>query len=90
MSSTVHNIRFRRDHRWTREHMSAYLDSELRTELRVRFEHHTAECPQCRAVLSQLQRMLDLLETVPKLEPIGGGSAIASAVLRRLDEPATD
>jgi anti-sigma factor RsiW len=90
MSSISHEVSFRRDHRWTREHMSAYLDSELRTELRARFEHHTAECPQCRAVLSQLRRMLDLLENVPKLEPTADGAAIASAVLRRLHEPASD
>ena len=90
MSSISHEIRFRRDHRWTREHMSAYLDSELGAELRVRLEHHAAECPQCRAVLSQLQRMLDLLETVPRPEPTADGSAIASAVMRRLHEPAID
>jgi hypothetical protein len=34
--------------------------------------------------------MLELLETVPEPEPIGGGSAITRAVLRRLHEPATD
>jgi anti-sigma factor RsiW len=90
MSSISHEIRFRRDHRWTREHMSAYVDSELQVELRVRFEHHTAECPQCRAVLSQLRRMLGLLETASKPGPTTDGSAIASAVLRRLHEPATD
>lgn len=90
MSSISHEIRFRRDHRWTREHMSAYLDSELRAELRGRFEHHTAECPQCRAVLSQLRRMLDLLETVSQPEPTADGSAFASAVMRRLHEPAGD
>jgi predicted anti-sigma-YlaC factor YlaD len=90
MSSISHEVSFRRDHRWTREHMSAYLDTELRTELRARFEHHTAECPQCRAVLSQLRRMLELLETVPKPEPTADRSAITGAVLRRLDEPARD
>jgi anti-sigma factor RsiW len=90
MSSISQEIRFRRDHRWTREHMSAYLDAELRAELRVRFEHHTAECPQCRAVLSQLRRMLDLLESASKPEPTADGSAIASAVMRRLHEPAID
>jgi anti-sigma factor RsiW len=70
--------------------MSAYLDSELRAELRVRFEHHTAECPQCRAVLNQLRRMLDLLETVSYPAPTADGSTIASAVLRRLHEPSSD
>jgi predicted anti-sigma-YlaC factor YlaD len=90
MNSPWHEIRFRLDHRWTRMHMSAYLDSELQTQLAARLEHHTAECPQCRAVLSQLRRMLVLLEAVPVPLPAVDGTAIATAVIQRLNAPATD
>jgi anti-sigma factor RsiW len=68
--------------------MSAYLDSETRTQLRVRIDRHTAECPECRAVLSELRRMLDWLKAMP--EPAVDGPAITSAVMRRLYEPAAD
>jgi len=55
MSSLWHELRFRRDHRWTPPHMSAYLDSDLRMQARARLEHHTAECPECRSVLGELR-----------------------------------
>ena len=88
MSTLWHELRFRRDHRWTPPHMSAYLDSDLRTRARARLEHHTAECPECRSVLDDLRRMLALLQSAPPPEPVADGPAIATAVLRRLHEPA--
>jgi anti-sigma factor RsiW len=88
MSSLWHELRFRRDHRWTPPHMSAYLDSDLRTQARARVQRHTAECPECRSVLDSLRRMLDLLQSAPLPEPPADVPAIASAVLRRLHEPA--
>ncbi len=90
MNPAWHEIRFRRDHRWTRLHMSAYLDSELQTQLIARLEQHTAECPQCHAVLSQLHRMLILLEAVPAPLPAVDVTAIATAVIQRLNASATD
>ncbi len=68
--------------------MSAYLDSDLATQARARLERHTAECPECRAVLDDLRQMLALLQSAPAPEPVANGPAIASAVLRRLHEPA--
>jgi anti-sigma factor RsiW len=70
--------------------MSAYLDSELRTQLRVRLEQHTADCPQCHVVLGELRRMLALLRAVPEPVRVIGGPTIATAVSRRLHEPAAD
>ncbi len=67
--------------------MSAYLDLEMRTRLRARLERHTAECPQCRAVLGELRRMLALLESAPVPEPVIDGPALASRVARQLHEP---
>ncbi len=90
MNSLWHELRFRRDHRWTPAHMSAYLDSDLRTQARARLVHHTAECPECRSILDDLQHMLGLLRSAPAPEPAAGGPAIATAVLRRLHEPADD
>jgi anti-sigma factor RsiW len=68
--------------------MSAYLDSDLRRHARARLERHTAQCPECRSVLHELRYMLTLLHSAPAPEPVAGGPAIASAVLRRLHEPA--
>jgi hypothetical protein len=88
MNTLWHEPRFRRDHRWAPSHMSAYLESDLRTQARTRLEHHTADCPECRGVLDDLRHMLVLLHSVPLAEPATDGSAIATAVLRRLHESA--
>ncbi len=88
MSNVWHKLRFARDHRWTPPHMSAYLDSDLAIAARARLERHTAECSECRGVLGDLRRMLALLHSAPPVEPVAGGPAIATAVLRRLHEPA--
>jgi anti-sigma factor RsiW len=87
MSRLWHELRFWRDHRWTPPHMSAYLDSDLRTHARVRLERHTAECTECRGVLDDLRHMLVLLQSAPPPEPVADVPAIAGAVLRRLHEP---
>jgi anti-sigma factor RsiW len=68
--------------------MSAYLDSDLRTQTRARLERHTAECPECRSVLDDLRRLLALLHSAPPPEPVTDGPAIATAVMRRLHESA--
>ena len=83
-----HQLRFRRDHRWTPPHMSAYLDRELAARGRARVERHTLECSDCRGVLDDLRQMLALLQNAPPPEPVIDGSATATAVLRRLHEPA--
>jgi anti-sigma factor RsiW len=68
--------------------MSAYLDLELPAGARGRLERHTAQCPECRGVLEDLARMLELLRSSVAPEPVAGVSAIAGAVMRRLHEPA--
>ena len=88
MSTLWHELRFRREHRWTPPHMSAYLDTDLRTQARARLEHHTAECPECRSVLADLRLMLALLLSAPPPKPLADQPAIAIAVLRRLHESA--
>jgi anti-sigma factor RsiW len=66
--------------------MSAYLDSDLRAGARGRLERHTAQCRECRSVLEDLARMLELLRRAP--EPAAGVPEVAGAVMRRLHEPA--
>jgi anti-sigma factor RsiW len=88
MNAHWHKLRFRRDHRWTPPHMSAYLDSDLRTQARARLEHHTAECRECRSVLDDLRQLLAFLHSAPPPEPVADGPAITTAVLRRLHESA--
>lgn len=88
MSPLWNEMRFRRDHRWTPPHMSAYLDADLRAHARARIERHSAACPECRRILDDLRRMLALLHSAPSPDPGTGRPAIATAVLRRLHEPA--
>jgi anti-sigma factor RsiW len=88
VSNVWHRLRFMRDHRWTPPHMSAYVDADLPAAARARLERHTAECPDCRGVLGELRRMLVLMHSALSPEPVAGGRAIATAVLRRLHEPA--
>ena len=87
MSTFWHELRFRRDHRWTPPHTSAYLEADLSVGARERLERHTAECLECRRVLDDLRRMLALLQGALRPEPPADGPAIATAVLRRLHEP---
>jgi anti-sigma factor RsiW len=88
MSPLWHELRFRRDHRWTPPHMSAYLDYDLSAWARARLQRHTEECPECRRVLDDLQRMLVLLQGARPPDPAADVPEITSAVLRRLHEPA--
>jgi len=88
VSNFWHELRFRRDHRWTPNHMSAYLESDLSAGARARLERHTAECLDCRSVLEDLRRILALLHEAPRPEPLADGPTVATAVLRRLHEPA--
>ena len=87
MSEFVSRVRFRRDHRWAPDRMSAYLDEELESSRRSRMERHTEECAECRRLLDGLRRMLGTLHRLPT--PDGGANAlqIATSVRARLREP---
>ncbi|HEY2200888.1 MAG TPA: zf-HC2 domain-containing protein [Solirubrobacteraceae bacterium] len=88
MSPLWHELRFRRDHRWTPPHISAYLDLDLSAGARARLERHTAQCAECRSILEDLRHMLARLHSAPAPEPVADVAAIAGAVSRRLHEPA--
>jgi anti-sigma factor RsiW len=83
MINVRYRVRFMLDHRWARGRMSEYLDDELATPQRRRMERHAGDCPECRALLRGLGRMLAVLHQLP----IGNDAPdLASAVRRRLRE----
>lgn len=49
------------DHRFTRAHAAEYLDGEVSPAVAARVERHASICPQCRALIESLRRMLDAL-----------------------------
>jgi anti-sigma factor RsiW len=87
MSNVLHRARFILDHRWVPGHMSAYVDGELAMRSRARIERHIVECPECRAVLRSLRRMLGLLQGLPRASATREAPDIAAAVRARLHEP---
>jgi anti-sigma factor RsiW len=47
-----------RDHRWTQDRLSDYIDGDLGSSERRRVEEHVHWCPECRRVLESLRRTL--------------------------------
>lgn len=77
-------LRFMREHRWSNEHLSDYIDRELEDPERRRFEEHIGACPQCHRILATLRRTLE------SLGALGGvaGPGVAADVLQRFREEA--
>lgn len=75
--------RFMRDHAWTHEHLSGYIDDELGDRERERVEKHIGMCPQCRRVLATLRRTLAGLGSLMSPPPPPG---LADSVIGRLNE----
>jgi anti-sigma factor RsiW len=76
--------RFMREHEWTHEHLSDYLDGELRDRERARVEEHVGMCPQCRRVLATLRKTLKGLGSLmsPPAPP-----GLSDSIIGRLNEP---
>jgi anti-sigma factor RsiW len=87
MSGVLYRARFRRDHRWTPNHMSAYVDAELARGERGRMERHLDECGECRRLLAGLRATLDVLHRLPAPSGGAGTLQLVSAVRARLREP---
>ena len=68
------------DHRFTKSHASGYIDGELDRPERERIERHTSVCPQCRALLASLRRMIEELPRLSRAPRAG----VADGVLDRL------
>jgi anti-sigma factor RsiW len=87
MSTILHRVRFRLDHRWAPAHMSDYLDAELSSERRQRMERHVGECQECHRVLAGLRALLGTLHGLPTPDSELDAQRIAASVRLRLDEP---
>ncbi|MGI8726873.1 MAG: anti-sigma factor family protein [Solirubrobacterales bacterium] len=85
MIGLLRRLLFRREHRWTHQHLSDYLDRELDPGERERIEAHMSVCPQCRRVLATLRRTLEGLRGIGA-PPTAGASAsgIAERVIAGL------
>jgi hypothetical protein len=76
--------RFWRDHRWTPDRMSDYLDGELAPAERSRVERHVGECAECRRVIAGLTRVVEALHLMPPPEPGRDLIGFAGSVQMRL------
>ncbi len=77
-----HPLRFHRDHRFTMEHASEYLDGELPEPDCRRVDQHTGVCPGCRRLVESLRRTIAGLAGLR--EPRPGGEDVAAGVIARL------
>ncbi|TMK25730.1 MAG: zf-HC2 domain-containing protein [Actinobacteria bacterium] len=51
----------RRDHAWSQQHLSHYLDGDLGWRARRRLQLHAAECPDCSLGIRALRALVRLL-----------------------------
>jgi len=77
-------MRFRRDHRFTAEHASDYLDGDLHDAGRECVEQHARFCPKCHELLASLRRTVDALGALGRAERHGAGADVAPMVIDRL------
>ena len=61
ITSFFRRRRFMRDHRWTQDHLSSYIDRDLEAGGRARVDRHTELCPECRRALARLKRTVQAL-----------------------------
>ena len=87
VTGLFHRLRFKRDHRWSGEHMSEYVDGELPEGARERIERHLAECEDCEGLLGSLRGIIGGLAALRR-ERRGGASvapAVAAGVRARIE-----
>lgn len=51
------------------DHLSDYLDGELREDLRALIDAHRGQCPPCEAFIRTLQRTVEAVRAQPR-EPL--------------------
>jgi predicted anti-sigma-YlaC factor YlaD len=73
-------LRFLRDHRFTEQHASDYLDGDLPARGRRRIEEHASMCPHCRRMLETLRQTLKGLAALREAQTAG----VAASVIERL------
>ena len=82
MIGMLRKWRFMREHEWTHEHLSDYLDDELAARERERLEEHVGVCPQCRRVLATLRKTMAGLRSLMSPAP----PRLADSVISRMNE----
>lgn len=87
MPSVRKRLRFLRDHRWSPDRMSDYLENDLSQAERSRIEHHTEECPECAQVLETLETLIVELQGVRGAAGVSVAESILRSVRARLDVP---
>lgn len=85
MRELVARMRFRLDHRWAPERMSAHLDGELAGSQRARMERHLGACVECRRVLRGLMTVVEALHLLPDEQDPLDPAHLAASVRVRLD-----
>ena len=68
------------DHRFTKARASGYLDGDLDQRDRDRIDRHTSVCPQCRALLASLRRVIEELSGLSSAPR----ARVAEGILERL------
>jgi anti-sigma factor RsiW len=81
-----------RDHGWSPDHMSEYIDREMDAGDRARIERHLRDCPECRDLMRSLQAMVETLGSLPGRPAQSVAGAVLAGVHERLgagdDQPA--
>jgi len=63
------------DHQWSQEHLSHYVEGELRPRARRRLDRHARDCADCGR---GLRAMRDLLHALRGLDALAGTAAPAT------------
>jgi len=87
MRELVARMRFRLDHRWAPDRMSAHLDGELPAPRRDRMERHLGACVECHRVFAGLTAVVEALRHLPAESGACDPAKTAALVRIRLDEP---
>jgi anti-sigma factor RsiW len=87
MGEFYSRVRFRMDHRWAPDRMSAHLDGELPAPQHGRMERHLGECVECRRVFAGLTVVVEALRRLPALQRADTPAQFAASVGVRLGEP---
>jgi anti-sigma factor RsiW len=86
MRALVARMRFRLDHRWAPDHMSAHLDGELAGPQRARMVRHLGACVECRGMFGSLTAVVEALHRLPAQQDAPDPARLAASVRVRLDE----
>jgi anti-sigma factor RsiW len=74
------HFRKRLDHRWTQRRMSDFIDEDMTSRQRARFEAHASICPECGPLLRRLLKMVHALRGL-RAE---AGRSVAPSVIEHL------